>query len=1288
MCLNGHSINASGNFNVIKVNSNITFTLTDCQGNKGKITHSTNRKGIGVYNIGTFNMYGGNISSNVADYGGGVYNYGNFNMHGGCITNNTGTFGGGIHNDYTSGTFNMYYGNISDNIADYGGGVYNYRNFNMYGGSVTGNKARNVGGGVYNITKSGTLSSTVSIYGGNISGNTSYRGAGVYNYSGNIYMSGGNIFGNGYVDTRNGDEEAKGGGIYVTTRTGSLYVSGNVNIFGNVVGGTLNDEGVYTVGKTSNVYLDKGKTLYVDGALSDSSKIGVAIDSYPGTVACVESGKDYKITNADFARFISDNSVYETVLFHGEVWLQKATGMQLTADDFTFSPPSNRTYSGTAKGASFTTKNGISVVTSYVKYYDIEGNELVSAPKNSGTYTVKIDVKPNENYKAAIDLTNEDWKFTIEPKELTVSVSDVTINKGQNIPSLTVNVTGFVNGEKESTLAGFEKPTASVSGSVNTLDTTITSFNVSYTGGNPTKNYTFSKNTTAKITINEVNIEEDDYSTSKDVNVWQKEDIILSPANGYRWISADGVNWEDSLTLSTEGESSQTFYLKKDDGTVTESKTIEYKLDKTAPSDVKIQYNRNGFKSFLNTITFGLFFKENVEVTAQADDASSGIAGYQYYASDSEVQDVSTITGWKDSLTLTPNSKKIVYIKVTDNAGNVTITNNEGVVVYSDSMVSPSARTFDKNVEKQADITVEMTMNDNTLREIKNGDVTLISGTDYTINGNTVTISKDYLENFEKGSTQTLTFVFNPMGVAGDTTSTAALEISIDDSTHYHNAVHHERIEATCTENGSIEYWSCTGCNKLFSNAECTDEITDVVIPAINHKNAVHHERVEATCTENGNNAYWYCPDCSKYFADSEGTINGTIAYNNTESFVINALGHSFKNYVSDGNATYFEDGTETAHCDHHGCTETDTRTAVGSKLVDLDKPTADIKIKGSSIKQIANILTFGLFFKETQTVTVNASDVGSGVAQTAYYLANTEISDFSDVTWTEFSDTFSISPNNRYVIYVKVTDKVGNFSIINSDGVVLDSIAPQISVIDGKTYCGAVEVEVSDDNLDSVTLDGKEVMLADGKFTVYYSDKEQTIVATDKAGNQTAVTIIVNDGHTWDEGEVTTPATAAAEGVKTYTCIHCGETGTESIDKLPPEIVEGQNSRWNKTSGGGLTFRSNAALEDFVSVMVDGITVDANHYDLKEGSTIATLKPEYLATLPAGKHTLSINSTSGTASTEFTIEKEVEPTKPADTNSPSTGDKTNMGLWIALIFVSLCVLTTFGVSKKRRKEM
>ena len=138
LCLNGKSIQASGNFDVITVNNGVTFTLCDCKssGSTGKVTHS-NGTGSGVYVNGTFNMYGGSISGNSAIYGGGVriertIKNPVFNMYGGEITNNkaasSGGFGGGVY--VCDGTFKMSGGSITKNtVSDtkgiyYGGGVY------------------------------------------------------------------------------------------------------------------------------------------------------------------------------------------------------------------------------------------------------------------------------------------------------------------------------------------------------------------------------------------------------------------------------------------------------------------------------------------------------------------------------------------------------------------------------------------------------------------------------------------------------------------------------------------------------------------------------------------------------------------------------------------------------------------------------------------------------------------------------------------------------------------------------------------------------------------------------------------------------------------------------------------------------------------------------------------------------------------------------------------------------------------------------------------------------------
>lgn len=136
-----------------------------------------------------------------------------------------------------------------------------------------------------------------------------------------------------------------------------------------------------------------------------------------------------------------------------------------------------------------------------------------------------------------------------------------------------------------------------------------------------------------------------------------------------------------------------------------------------------------------------------------------------------------------------------------------------------------------------------------------------------------------------------------------------------------------------------------------------------------------------------------------------------------------------------------------------------------------------------------------------------------------------------------------------------------------------------------------------------------------------------------------------------------------------------------EAQESNAPVITSGANSTWQKGGTDGLSFTSNAEYADFLSVQVDGKALDASSYTVKEGSTIVTLKPEYLETLSVGKHTLAIVSDTGTASTDFTIKAAASD----DTQSPQTGDSSNMMLWITLLFVSGTGL--FGATAYNRKK-
>ena len=159
-----------------------------------------------------------------------------------------------------------------------------------------------------------------------------------------------------------------------------------------------------------------------------------------------------------------------------------------------------------------------------------------------------------------------------------------------------------------------------------------------------------------------------------------------------------------------------------------------------------------------------------------------------------------------------------------------------------------------------------------------------------------------------------------------------------------------------------------------------------------------------------------------------------------------------------------------------------------------------------------------------------------------------------------------------------------------------------------------------------------------------------------------------------------------------------------------PPVIIAGANGSWQKSGTDGLSFTSNAAFADFIKVQVDGKDLDASNYTVKEGSTIVTLNAAYLNTLSVGKHTLSIVSANGTATTEFTItaaptggdqtegnqtggDNQTGGTTPQEpgknegaVTSPQTGDSSNAVLWIALLFASgVGLMGAVVYSRKKR---
>ena len=181
--------------------------------------------------------------------------------------------------------------------------------------------------------------------------------------------------------------------------------------------------------------------------------------------------------------------------------------------------------------------------------------------------------------------------------------------------------------------------------------------------------------------------------------------------------------------------------------------------------------------------------------------------------------------------------------------------------------------------------------------------------------------------------------------------------------------------------------------------------------------------------------------------------------------------------------------------------------------------------------------------------------------------------------------------------------------------------------------------------------------------------------------------------------------ATAAKEGnIKYYHCENCGkdyydEAGIKEIatkeaiviKKLAPKIIDGNNAKIDKSSKEPVSFRSDAAFADFIRVEVDGKElVKDKDYTLKEGSIIASLTPEFAATLTAGEHTLGIVSLSGTALTSFTVTDDNASSDNSTDNtekSPQTGDNGNIIFWSFISVISLAALCTTAIVSKKKKQ-
>ena len=236
------------------------------------------------------------------------------------------------------------------------------------------------------------------------------------------------------------------------------------------------------------------------------------------------------------------------------------------------------------------------------------------------------------------------------------------------------------------------------------------------------------------------------------------------------------------------------------------------------------------------------------------------------------------------------------------------------------------------------------------------------------------------------------------------------------------------------------------------------------------------------------------------------------------------------------------------------------------AKWKDIEKPTGEIKISNNSWKAFLNNFTFGLFFKDTQEVTINAAD-NSGTVFISYLVTDRDLSEaeLQSLVFSGYEEPFRIDRNGEYIVYAMLVDANLNITYLRSDRVTVDNVQPVIGGIEnGKTYCEAQTVTIDEKYVNTVTVNGTEVTLDEnGSFILSAADGEQKIIVTDKAGNTAEMAVTVNDGHTGGTATCTERAV----------CEICGKAYGDLDGNYHANLKHIDAKAATKTAGGNIEY-------------------------------------------------------------------------------------------------------------------
>ena len=389
---------------------------------------------------------------------------------------------------------------------------------------------------------------------------------------------------------------------------------------------------------------------------------------------------------------------------------------------------------------------------------------------------------------------------------------------------------------------------------------------------------------------------------------------------------------------------------------------------------------------------------------------------------------------------------------------------------------------------------------------------------------------------------------------------------------------------------------------------------------------------------------------------------------------------------------------------------------------------------QGETVTITAGAAPSGQQFKEWEVVSGTIT-LASSTSETTTFTMPTEAvsvkANYEAVPVTGYTITATAGANGSITPSGAVGVAAGGsqtFTISPSSGYVIDTLK-----VDGLEVTATTSYTFSDVNAnhtievtfkqESQTPDvtAPSITTQPGNATVKVGETATFTIAVNSTDLTYQWQIDRNDGNGWVNIDGATAAIYTTSTVDIncsgfkYQCVVSNSAGTDTSntavltvmenttpapDSVDYEILDGANTSWEQNSDGSLSIRGSGEFSKFVGVKIDGNLVDVKNYTVKKGSTIVTLKADYLNTLSVGNYTFEIIWTDGTAATRFTVIKSdsgSDETKDNDGNqtddnqqitAPKTGDNSHTVLWISLLGVSLAgLLSMMYVRKKKENE-